>query len=71
MAILRNKTQSNYTIISQCITTDKNLGCMERGVLLTILSLPDNWNFTIEGLCAILPYSFFHRIILYMDSKCI
>ncbi len=55
MSILRNRTQSNYTVISQCITRDTSLGCMERGVLLTILSLPDNWEFSIEGLCRILP----------------
>ena len=34
---------------------DQNLGGMERGVLLTMLSLPDNWNFSIRGLTCILP----------------
>ena len=27
---------------------DINLGATERGVLLTMLSLPDNWNFSIK-----------------------
>lgn len=34
---------------------DKNLSIAERGMLLTLLSLPDNWELTIMGLCHILP----------------
>ncbi len=55
MAILKNKTQGNYTIVSQNIMRDKNLSLTERGMLLTLLSLPDNWHLTIMGLCQILP----------------
>ena len=55
MALLKNKTQGNYTIVSQNIMRDKNLSLTERGMLLTLLSLPDNWNLTIKGLSAILP----------------
>ena len=55
MAILKNKTQGNYTVVSQNIMRDRNLSLTERGMLLTLLSLPDNWNLTIKGLCQILP----------------
>ena len=55
MAILKNKTQGNYTIVSQNIMKDKNLSLTERGMLLTLLSLPDNWHLTVRGLCLILP----------------
>ena len=55
MAVLKNKTQGNYTIVSQNIMRDKNLSLTERGMLLTLLSLPDNWHLTIMGLCQILP----------------
>ena len=55
MAVLKNKTQGNYTIVSQNIMRDQNLSLTERGMLLTLLSLPDNWNLTIKGLCQILP----------------
>ena len=55
MAVLKNKTQGNYTIVSQNIMRDRNLSLTERGMLLTLLSLPDNWNLTIKGLCQILP----------------
>ena len=55
MAVLKNKTQGNYTIVSQNIMRDSNLSLNERGMLLTLLSLPDNWHLTIRGLCQILP----------------
>jgi predicted transcriptional regulator len=55
MAKLINKTQNNFTIINNTITRDKRLGIKERGLLLTLLSLPDNWNFSVAGICSILP----------------
>ena len=55
MAVLKNKTQGQYTIVSQSIMRDKQLSLSERGMLLTLLSLPDNWQLTISGLKAILP----------------
>ena len=55
MAVLKNKTQGTYTIVSQNIMRDKNLTLTERGMLLTLLSLPDNWHLTIKGLTQILP----------------
>ena len=55
MAVLKNKTQGNYTIVSQIVTKDRSLSLTERGMLLTLLSLPDNWNLTLKGLCQILP----------------
>ena len=55
MAVLKNRTQGSYTITSQTITRDTNLSLTERGMLLTLLSLPDNWHLTINGLKKILP----------------
>ena len=55
MAVLKNKTQGNYTLVSQNIMRDRNLSLTERGMLLTLLSLPDSWQLTIKGLCQILP----------------
>lgn len=55
MAVLKNKTQGNYTVVSMNIMKDRNLSLSERGMLLTLLSLPDNWHLTIMGLCQILP----------------
>lgn len=55
MAVLINKTQSNFTMISNNILHDKELGMKDRGVLCTICSLPDGWEFSIEGLSSIVP----------------
>ena len=55
MAVLKNRTQGNFVIVSQNITHDNNLGLVERGLLLTLISLPDGWNLSIKGLQSILP----------------
>ncbi|MCR5388002.1 MAG: helix-turn-helix domain-containing protein [Lachnospiraceae bacterium] len=53
MAIFKNKTQNNFTMISNNIFRDKDLSMKDRGVLCTLFSLPDGWNFSISGLCTI------------------
>ena len=55
MAVLKNKTQGNFVMISRNIVKNKKLGITERGLLLTLLSLKDGWEFSIEGICTILP----------------
>lgn len=55
MAILKNKTQKNFTMISNNILHDRELSTKDRGVLCTLCSLPDGWDFSIAGLSAIVP----------------
>lgn len=55
MAILKNKTQGNYTIVSNGILKNQSLSLKDRGLIITLLSLPDNWAFTINGLSKIIP----------------
>ena len=55
MAILKNKTQKNFTMISNNILCDRALSMKDRGVLCTLCSLPDGWDFSIAGLSAIVP----------------
>lgn len=55
MPILKNRTQSNFTQISNSILRDQELPMKERGVLCTLLSFPDKWKFSVEGLSAIVP----------------
>lgn len=55
MPVLKNKTQGNYVNVYKGIATDCALSLKDRGMLLTLLSLPDNWNFTVNGLRKILP----------------
>ncbi|MBO4558675.1 MAG: helix-turn-helix domain-containing protein [Lachnospiraceae bacterium] len=52
MAVLKNKTQNNFTMISNSILRDKDLSMKDRGVLCTLCSLPDGWNFSVGGLCS-------------------
>ena len=55
MAVLKNKTQKNFTMISNNVLRDKDLSMKDRGVLCTICSLPDGWEFSITGLSSIVP----------------
>lgn len=49
MIVRVNKT-SNYTVISNNVFKDQNLSLKAKGLLTTILSLPDNWKYSIDGL---------------------
>lgn len=55
MAIMRNRTQQGYTNINNSIFRDKRLSIKARGLLCTMLSLPDCWEFSENGLQSILP----------------
>lgn len=55
MAVLRNRTQKNFTIVSNGILQEKSLTLKERGMLATLLSLPNDWDFTVFGLMKIIP----------------
>lgn len=50
MRVNKNK---NYTTMSNVHLRDLNLSLKARGLLSTILSLPDNWNYSIGGIAAI------------------
>ena len=52
--ILKNRTQGSFVIVSQSIMHDKSLKLFDRGLLITLMSLPDNWVFNISGLTKIL-----------------
>lgn len=43
---------ANYTTISNVFLRDKKLSLKAKGLLATILSLPENWDFSIKGICA-------------------
>ena len=56
MAVIRNKARAKqFTIVAQSILRDSNLSLKERGLLVTLLSLPEGWEFTIQGMASILP----------------
>lgn len=55
MQIIRVTKKDNYTIISNHILRDKTLSLKARGLLCTIMTLPDDWDFTIAGMLTIIP----------------
>lgn len=55
MPVLKNKSQGKYVNIHKGIVMDKTLALRDRGMMSTLLSLPDNWIFSTAGLKQILP----------------
>ena len=51
--VIRVVKNSNYTTLSNYHFKDKRLSWKAKGLLSTMLSLPDNWNYTIEGLAGL------------------
>lgn len=50
MAILRKQKRNQYTVIDQAVFRDKDISYKAKGLLCQMLSLPDGWSFSIEGL---------------------
>ena len=55
MPKLKKKLTGNFTIISNVVLRDRRMGCTERGAYVTLMSMADDWNFSIRGLAAIMP----------------
>ena len=51
--VARKKT-SKYTTISNSFLRDKNLSLKAKGFLTVIMALPDDWDFSIKGICSVL-----------------
>lgn len=48
--IERAKHKKNYTMIQNEIAQDKRISFEARGLLMTMLTFPDDWNFSVNGL---------------------
>lgn len=55
MPVFKNKTQGQYVNVYKDILKNNSLSLRDRGMVVTLLSLPDNWEFTISGLSKIIP----------------
>ena len=53
MAIFRINKNKDYTTISNIHLKDKRISLKAKGLLSQMLSLPDDWNYSIKGLVAI------------------
>lgn len=56
MPILRHEHKSEFTIIPNRLLRDNRLSLKDVGLLAFMLSLPDDWQFSIAGFDAILPH---------------
>ena len=57
MPNIKSKPTRNFTTIRNSMIRDKNLKCMDRGMLVTLLSYGKNWKFSIKGLSTQMPDS--------------
>ena len=53
MAIFKKVKKTDYTIIDNNIFRNKQLTLKAKGMICTMLSLPDNWNYSEEGLVSL------------------
>ena len=50
MATIRVEKTKNYTVMSNCHLRDRRLSLKARGMMSIMLSLPDDWDYTVQGL---------------------
>lgn len=53
MAIIRVEKRSNFTVVDNTFIRDNNLSLKAKGLMLLMLSLPPEWDYSIAGLAAI------------------
>ncbi len=55
MKIVKSEAPGQFFVSGMDVAKDQRLSLTERGMLLTLLSLPPDWDFTVEGMTKILP----------------
>lgn len=53
MAVIRINKSKNYTVMSNIHLKDKALSLKAKGLLSLMLSLPDNWIYSVDGLISL------------------
>ena len=53
MAVFRVERTQNYTVMSNYHLRDKRLSLKSKGLLSQMLSLPEDWDYTLSGLARI------------------
>ena len=69
--VFREDNKLNYTKISNKLLKDKQLSLAAKGLLITMLSLPDDWSYSTIGLTSIVKESknTIHRLLNELESK--
>lgn len=53
MAVIRVNKTKDFTVMSNYHFKDRSISLKAKGLLSQMLSLPDDWDYTVEGLCFI------------------
>ena len=53
MSVFRLEKNRNYTVMSNYHFKDKTISLKAKGLLSQMLSLPENWDYTLKGLAHI------------------
>ena len=53
MSVFKIEKNQNYTVMSNYHLRDRNLSYKAKGLLSFMLSLPENWDYSLAGLCSI------------------
>ena len=53
MSVFKIEKNNNYTVMSNYHLRDKNLSYKAKGLLSFMLSLPEDWDYSINGLVSI------------------
>ena len=51
--VIRIEKNKDYTTMSNCHLRDKDLSLKAKGLMSLMLSLPENWNYSVDGLVSI------------------
>ncbi len=53
MAVYRVRKDKHYTVLSNLFLRDRELSLRAKGLFSLMLSLPDDWHYSIQGLCTL------------------
>lgn len=69
--VYREEHRDNYTKIDNSLLKEKTLSLASKGLLITMLGLPDDWNYSTVGLASIVKESknTIHRLLKELEDK--
>ena len=50
MSVFRVEKSREFTVIANSVFKDRTLSAKAKGLLVEMLSLPENWDYTLKGL---------------------
>ena len=53
MSVFRVEKSREFTVIANCVFKDRTLSAKAKGLLVEMLSLPENWDYTLKGLATL------------------